>query len=107
MKVKLSKKVSGDIDIVMDSAGLKTYGEGEWKVCTQGQSKRRIWRKLHLVVEPESGEVQEAERSQTKVSDAAMVTALLLVFSFYDFSPQLIKMCRGGQRIFFSIPATD
>jgi len=29
LKVKLPKKVSGHIDIVMDSTGLKIYGEGE------------------------------------------------------------------------------
>jgi hypothetical protein len=77
LKVKLPRKVSGHIDIVMDSTGLKIYGEGEWKVRTHGKSKRRTWRKLHLGVEPESGEIQVAELSEAKVSDDAMVAALL------------------------------
>lgn len=49
---KLSKKRPQDI--VFDSTGLKVYGEGEWKVRQHGASKRRIWRKLHLGMDPES-----------------------------------------------------
>jgi len=77
LKVKLPKRVSGHIDIVMDSTGLKIYGEGEWKVRTHGKSKRRTWRKLHLGVEPESGEIQAAELTEAKISDDAMVAPLL------------------------------
>ena len=36
--------------LVVDSTGLKVYGEGEWKVRQHGWSKRRTWRKLHLGV---------------------------------------------------------
>jgi hypothetical protein len=77
LKVKLPKKVSGHINIVMDSTGLKIYGEGEWKVRTHGKSKRRTWRKLHLGVEPESGEIQAAKLTEAKVSDDAMAAPLL------------------------------
>lgn len=38
------------IDIVVDSTGLKVYGEGEWNVRQHGHSKRRIWRNLHLAI---------------------------------------------------------
>ena len=34
--------------VVVDSTGIKVYGEGEWKVRQHGYSKRRTWRKLHL-----------------------------------------------------------
>jgi hypothetical protein len=44
LKVKLPKKTSQSLNIVMDSTGLKIYGEGEWKVRMHGVSKRRIWR---------------------------------------------------------------
>jgi hypothetical protein len=77
LRVKLPKKVKGHIDIVMDSTGLKIYGEGEWKMRTHGKSKRRTWRKLHLGVDPESGEIQAAELTEAGVSDDAMVAPLL------------------------------
>ncbi|WP_175743848.1 IS5 family transposase, partial [Burkholderia ambifaria] len=35
------------IHLVVDSTGVKVYGEGEWKVRQHGYSKRRTWRKVH------------------------------------------------------------
>ncbi len=40
-------KTKGPMFIVLDSTGLKVYGEGEWKVRKHGYNKRQIWRKLH------------------------------------------------------------
>ena len=37
--------------LVIDSTGLKVYGEGEWKTRKHGVGKRRTWRKLHLGVD--------------------------------------------------------
>ncbi|WP_270037595.1 transposase [Klebsiella pneumoniae] len=31
--------------LVIDSTGLKVFGEGEWKVKKHGKERRRIWRK--------------------------------------------------------------
>ena len=42
-------KYRGPIDLVVDSTGLKVYGEGEWKVKKHGWAKHRTWRKLHLM----------------------------------------------------------
>ncbi len=36
------------VHVVVDSTGVKVYGEGEWKVRQHKASKRRTWRKLHL-----------------------------------------------------------
>lgn len=77
LNVMLPKKASGPLDIVMDSSGLKIYGEGEWKVRTHGKSKRRTWRKLHLGVDPRSGEIQAAALTTNNVSDDQMVEPLL------------------------------
>lgn len=38
------------VHLVVDSTGVKVYGEGEWKTRPHGISKRRTWRKLHLGV---------------------------------------------------------
>lgn len=46
--------------VVVDSTGIKVYGEGEWKVRQHGYSKRRTWRKLHLGVDEETGEILAA-----------------------------------------------
>jgi hypothetical protein len=41
---------AGPVHLVVDSTGLKVYGEGEWKVRQHGVGKRRTWRKVHLAV---------------------------------------------------------
>ncbi len=41
----------GQVHLVVDSTGVKVYGEGEWKTRQHGVSKRRTWRKLHLGVD--------------------------------------------------------
>ena len=77
LQVKLPKKTSGNLTLVLDSTGLKIYGEGEWKVRKHGYSKRRTWRKLHLGADPESGEIQAVCLTKNNVSDDAVVKDLL------------------------------
>lgn len=78
LKVCLPKRARGNLDIVMDSTGLKIYGEGEWKVRTHGKSKRRTWRKLHLSVDRKSGEIQAAELTEAGISDDTKAEAMLM-----------------------------
>lgn len=77
LKVKLPKKSSQGLNIVMDSTGLKIYGEGEWKVRQHGVSKRRTWRKLHVGANPEDGEIQAVILTENSVSDGDAVETLL------------------------------
>jgi hypothetical protein len=77
LKVKLPKKTNQRLNIVMDSTGLKIYGEGEWKVRMHGVSKRRTWRKLHVGTNPEDGEIQAVLLTENKVSDDQVVKELL------------------------------
>ena len=78
LKIKLTNwKVKGNIDIVIDSTGLKVYGEGEWKVRKHGWSKHRTWRKLHIGVDFRTHEIVSGELTENKVDDAAMVGSLI------------------------------
>ena len=77
VKVNLPKKANQKLNIVMDSTGLKIYGEGEWKVRQHGVSKRRTWRKLHIGANPEDGEIQAVLLTENSVSDDAVVEVLL------------------------------
>jgi Transposase DDE domain len=56
-------------DIVIDSTGLKVYGEGEWKVRQHGASKRRTWRKVHLAICPDSHEIVLSFLTENSKSD--------------------------------------
>lgn len=63
--------------IVMDSTGLKIYGEGEWKVRQHGYSKRRTWRKLHLSVNADRHEIEALVLSEASLDDAEAGKQLL------------------------------
>jgi IS5 family transposase len=78
-KVSLSSNqaATGPIDVVIDSTGLKVYGEGEWKVRQHGVGKRRTWRKLHLAVNPETHEIVAQVLTDNGVHDANQVEPLL------------------------------
>lgn len=63
--------------VVVDSTGVKVYGEGEWKTRQHGISKRRTWRKLHLGVDEATGEILAAVVSTNDVSDAEVLPDIL------------------------------
>jgi len=46
---------------VVDSTGLKIFGEGEWKVRHHGVGKRRTWRKIHLAVDATAKDITGIE----------------------------------------------
>jgi hypothetical protein len=77
LEVALPKQARGPLHLVLDSSGLKVYGEGEWKVRQHGWSKRRTWRKMHLSVDAPSGEIQAAVLTPAAVHDAQVIEPLL------------------------------
>jgi hypothetical protein len=70
-------KHRGPIDVVVDSTGLKVFGEGEWKMRKHGKSKRRTWRKLHLAVNPDTHEIEAETLTENSCDDASQVDDLL------------------------------
>ncbi len=76
-------------DIVFDSTGLKIYGDGEWKVRTYGKSKRRTWRKLHVAMDPATGEIIAAALSLNSEGDAQVAQRLS------DKLPRTVKTAYG------------
>jgi len=65
------------VHVVLDSTGLKVYGAGEWQREKHGERGRRTWRKLHLAVNPGSGELLASELTTNEVGDLTMVSPLL------------------------------
>lgn len=77
IKDDIIKSTKENIHIVVDSTGLKVYGEGEWKVRQHGYGKHRTWRKLHIAVDPDDGMIHASELTTNSVDDASMVEPLL------------------------------
>jgi hypothetical protein len=59
----------GKVHLVVDTTGLKIFGEGEWKVRQHGASKRRIWRKLHLGLDEASQDILAVDLTEHSVGD--------------------------------------
>jgi len=87
---KLSRLYKGTVtDLVIDSTGLKVYGEGEWKVRQHGYSKRRTWRKLHLAICPDSNEIIFELLTENNVADCEIYP------EFLEISPDTIERTYG------------
>ena len=80
-------QVRGPVDVVVDSTGLKVYGEGEWKVRKHGVEKRRDWRKIHLAVDPDSHAILAELTTSPHTHDA---TAALPLFAAVDAELQSV-----------------
>jgi hypothetical protein len=69
------------LDLVVDSTGLKIYGPGEWHQQRFGKGRtgtsRRSWRKLHLGVDPDDGEIVASALTDHDVGDVTVLPDLL------------------------------
>jgi hypothetical protein len=62
--------------LVVDSTGLKQFGQGEWNEERYGRN-RRAWRKLHLVVDADTGEIVANTLTKDDADDIGEVPGLL------------------------------
>jgi Transposase DDE domain len=76
-------------DIVVDSTGLKVYGEGEWKVRKHGAGKRRTWMKMHIAVDTTTQQVEAISLTSNAVDDASEACHLI------DQIDKQINSCGG------------
>src|SRR5215213_3744866 len=67
---------TGPVHVVIDSTGLEVHGAGEWLVEKHGGRGQRIWRKLHLAVDPGTGEILASELTTSEEGDAPQVGPL-------------------------------
>ncbi len=78
LDVVLPSLRSGEpLHLVVDSTGLKVFGEGEWKVRKHGYSKRRTWRKVHLAMDANTGQICAVLMTHQDVGDGEVVPELL------------------------------
>ncbi len=78
VNVSFKTSTRGEIaHLVIDSSGLKVFGEGEWKVKKHGKERRRIWRKLHLAVDGKTHEIICSDLSLNNVTDSEAFPGLI------------------------------
>ena len=72
---------TSDLHLIVDSTGLKLRGAGEWSFEKHGTAKRRAWRKLHIGLDANSGEIVAFDSTDKDVDDASHVEPLLKYWS--------------------------
>ncbi len=102
--------------LVIDSTGLKLYGEGEWKVRTHGADKRRTWRKLHLAMDASTHQFTSALITDKDELDRHLLPQLLAQTTArikyvcadgaYDFE-QCYRAIKGCQAVPLIPPRSD
>ena len=66
------------VHLVVDSTGLKIFGEGEWlQVKHETKAKRKSWRKLHLGLDLTTGEIICSDLTLDHVGDSTALPGLL------------------------------
>src|SRR5689334_6166827 len=75
----LPKRLDRDepLHLLVDSTGLKIYGEGEWLDQKHGIRLRRRWRKLHVGVDADTHEIVAVELTPEDVGDVSEIPELL------------------------------
>jgi len=65
------------IHLLVDSTGLRLCGAGEWLLEKHGTKVRRSWRKLHIGLDADSGQIVAAALTAKEVDDGSQVGPLL------------------------------
>src|SRR3954451_6370664 len=65
------------VHLLVDSTGLKLCGAGEWLLEEHGTRTRRSWRKLHIGMDAETGQIVAAALTTNDVDDGSQVGPLL------------------------------
>ena len=68
---------SGPVHLLVDSTGRKLCGPGEWLLEKHATKTRRSWRKLHIVVDADTGQIAAAALITSDIDDPSQVAALL------------------------------
>src|SRR5438552_10301862 len=78
LDVKLIEQAKQEpIKVIVDSTGMKQYGEGEWKVRQYGAEKRRTWVKLHITIDQQSRHIIATLNSHPDLLDRQFVSRML------------------------------
>ena len=98
--------------IIIDSTGLKMYGEGEWKVRKHGYSKHRMWHKYHVAISPD-GQIQAVELTDNSNNGGTIAVKILkkidhTIDAFYGDGAydqrKVYDACREKEVSIFAIP---
>lgn len=71
------RRPDGPVTLLIDSTGIKFRGDGEWQARKHGASRRRQWRKVHIGMDAQTGDVRAIEFTSSRQGDSPLLPELL------------------------------
>ena len=71
------RRADGLLNLLVDSAGIKFLGDGEWQVRKHGVQGRRQWRKVHLAMDTATSDIRAVEFTPSREDDSPVLPELL------------------------------
>ena len=72
-KLKRFSQPKEPVHVLIDSSGLKVFGEGEWKVRIHGKDKRRTRKKIHITIDRKEKMILSSEITRSNVHDLSLI----------------------------------
>jgi hypothetical protein len=76
IRQQIDRAPQGAIALIVDSSGLKVYGQGEWHSQKHGEKQHKRWKKLHIGVNTQ-GWIVASTVTASYAPDPSQVPALL------------------------------
>jgi hypothetical protein len=76
VRQQLDRVSPGPLSLIVDSSGLKVYGQGEWHSQKHGERKCKRWKKLHIGVD-DDGRIIASTVTESNEPDPSQVPSLL------------------------------
>ncbi len=78
IEVQITKRrAPGPLNLRVDSTGIKLLGDGEWLARKHGTQRRRQYRKVHLAMATDSGDICAVEFTSSDKGDRPVLPHLL------------------------------
>lgn len=71
------RRADGPLNLMVDSTGIKSLGDGEWQARKHGVQGRRQWRRVHLAMDTATSDIRVVEFTPASDGDSPVLPALL------------------------------
>lgn len=65
------------LNLLIDSTGVTFRGDGEWLVRKHGATRKRQWRKVHIALDTDTGDIRAVEFTSSRQGDSPVLADLL------------------------------
>lgn len=71
------RPAGGPLNLLVDSTGIKFFGDGEWQARKHGVQGRRQWCKVHLAMDTATSDIRAVEFTPSRETAEIHIRAAL------------------------------